>query len=239
MENKSYKTENEVIPTPILEEDTDKDIHGKKLLSGWKKKLSKSKQKYYYFNDEKSTTQWDIPSIIDVIDENWKYGIFIVPLHVGQNMSTFIQNPYPWGELHISCAEFQRMEKEQIQDCIGQINSIGSQKIHSLSIQKNAGRHPGARTNLILNVDHDRDEETEKLLSEFAKIKTEQRATLMYGVPELFELDKQSDALEEMQNVKWEITFVARLDNTDTELKTRRLILFGPILGTREYIRDI
>lgn len=37
MENKSYKTENEVIPTPILEEDTDKDIYGKKLLSGWKK----------------------------------------------------------------------------------------------------------------------------------------------------------------------------------------------------------
>jgi dTDP-4-dehydrorhamnose 3,5-epimerase-like enzyme len=30
-----------------------------------------------------------------------------------------------------------------------------------------------------------------KLLSEFSKVKTEQRATLMYGVPELFELDKE------------------------------------------------
>jgi len=201
-------------------------------------KLSKSKQKYYYFNDETKESRWDIP-IFDVIDENWKYGIFIVPLHVGQNMSTFIQNPYPWGELHISCTEFQRMEKEQIQDCIDQINNIGSQKIDSRSIQKNSGRHLGARTNLILNVDHDRDEETKNLLSLFSKIKTEQRATLMYGVPELFDLDKQSVALEEMQNVKWEVTFVARLDNTDTELKTRRLILLGPTLGIREYIRDI
>ena len=239
MENKSYKMDNEVISTPILEEDTDKDIHGKKLLSGWEKKLSKSRGKYYYFNEEKKKTQWDIPSIIDVIDENWKYGIFIVPLNIGQNMATFIQNPYPWGELHISCTEFQRMEKEQIQDCIDQINRIGNQTIHSLSIQKNSGRHPGARTNLILNVEHDRDEETLKLLSEFSKVKTEQRATLMYGVPELFDLDKESDALEEMQNVEWEVTFVARLDNTDTELKTRRLILFGPTLGIREYIRDI
>jgi hypothetical protein len=53
MENKSYKMDNEVISTPILEEDTDKDIHGKKLLSGWEKKLSKSRGKYYYFNEEK------------------------------------------------------------------------------------------------------------------------------------------------------------------------------------------
>jgi hypothetical protein len=233
MENKSYKIGDEFIP-PILEEE------GKKLSSGWKIKRSKSTKKYYYFNEETNEKRWDIP-IFD--DENWKYGIFIVPLHVGQNISTFIQNPYPWGELHISCTEFQRMEKEQIQNCIDQINRIGSQTIHSRSIEKNSGRRAGARTNLILNLEYYPDEETLKILSQF-KVKIElsernQRATLMYGVPELFELDKERDAMEEMQNVKWEVTFVARLDNTDTELKTRRLILFGPTLGIREYIRDI
>jgi hypothetical protein len=236
----------------------------------WEKHMSRQYNKLYYENLETSQTQWEQPfgkilpfilfedepdpyQVIKNLDSKWKYGIFVTPIYptkVEKNyIETYMQDPYPWGELHISCTEFINMNLEKALECMKQVNDSGSQypDILGMSIQTNSR---GGRQNLILDVDYFpvTKGKVQALFNYFSnsdpklikQISGKDKATLQYNVDKDFKIDYKyyNNAMEQIKDMtSWECSLVARLDD-DTN-NTRSLIFMSAKSGVRSYIRNI
>ena len=119
------------------------------LPPDWERHRSRQFNKIYYENVKTSQTQWEPPfgrilpfilfgddpdpyHVLDNLDSNWKYGIFITPIFTDEQVyiKKLIQDPYPWGELHISCSQFISMNSEKAKMCVQKILSIGNQQVN-------------------------------------------------------------------------------------------------------------
>jgi len=70
--------------------------------------------------------------VLDNLDSNWKYGIFITPIFTDEQVyiKKLIQDPHPWGELNIPCSQFISMNSEKAKMCVQKILSIGNQQVN-------------------------------------------------------------------------------------------------------------
>lgn len=232
------------------------------LPPDWERHRSRQFNKIYYENVKTSQTQWEPPfgkilpfilfgddpdpyHVLDNLDSNWKYGIFITPIFTDEQVyiKKLIQDPYPWGELHISCTQFRGMNSERAKLCLQKIMSIGNQEVKSVEIQTLAGSN-GSRKNHVLVTNYKPSPTVNSLFDYFSDsdisevIKLAQRATLEYGVdPDQIDHTNYEYALEELIKTQWEYSFVARLD--EKEKNTRSLIFISNTLGIRAYVRNI
>jgi hypothetical protein len=231
------------------------------LPPDWERHRSRQFNKIYYENLKTSQTQWEPPFgrilpfilfgdypdpyyVLDNLDSNWKYGIFITPIFTDEKVyiKKLIQDPYPWGELHISCTQFTGMNSERAKLCVQKILSIDNQEVRSVEIQTLAGSN-GSRKNHVLVTNYKPSPNVNSLFDYFSDsdtgvIKLAQRATLEYGVdPDKIDDTNYEYALEELKTTEWEYSFVARLD--EKEKNTRNLIFISKTLGIRAYVRNI
>jgi hypothetical protein len=231
------------------------------LPPDWERHRSRQFNKIYYENLKTSQTQWEPPFgrilpfilfgddpdpyyVLNNLDSNWKYGIFITPIFTDEEVyiKKLIQDPYPWGELHISCTQFIAMNSEKAKLCLQKILSIDNQEVKSVEIQTLAGSN-GSRKNHVLVTNYKPSPNVNSLFDYFsdsdtALIKLAQRATLEYGVdPEKIDDTNYEYALEELKKTEWEYSFIARLD--EKEKNTRSLIFISKTLGIRAYVRNI
>lgn len=240
----------------------------------WEKHMSRQYSKLYYENLETSQTQWEQPfgntlpfllfsenalpvdithAIIQNLDSKWKYGIFVTPIFptkVEKNyIETYMQDPYPWGELHISCTEFIKMDFTKAVECLKQVKDSGPQYPDILRMSIKTGSR-GGRQNLILDIDYypstkgkvqalfDYFSDSDKKLIKQQSGKD--KATLQYNVDKDFKIDYEyyHNAMDQIKNMtSWECSLVARLDD-DTN-NTRSLIFMSAKSGVRSYIRNI
>ena len=240
----------------------------------WEKHMSRQYSKLYYENLETSQTQWEQPfgntlpfllfgenalpvdithAIIQNLDSKWKYGIFVTPIFptkVEKNyIETYMQDPYPWGELHISCTEFIKMDFTKAVECLKQVEDSGPQYPDILGMSIQTGSR-GGRQNLILDIDYypgtkgkvqalfDYFSDSDKKLIKQQSGKD--KATLQYNVDKDFKIDYEyyHNAMDQIKDMtSWECSLVARLDD-DTN-NTRSLIFMSAKSGVRSYIRNI
>ena len=236
----------------------------------WEKHMSRQYGKLYYENLETSQTQWEIPfgnilpfilfaddpdryDVIKNLDSKWKYGIFVTPIFptkVEKNyIETYMQDPYPWGELHISCTEFIKMDFTKAVECLKQVEDSGPQYPDILGMSIQTGSR-GGRQNLILDIDYypgtkgkvqalfDYFSDSDKKLIKQQSGKD--KATLQYNVDKDFKIDYKyyHNAMDQIKDMtSWECSLVARLDD-DTN-NTRSLIFMSAKSGVRSYIRNI
>ena len=230
------------------------------LPPDWEQHRSRQFNKIYYENLKTSQTQWEPPfgrklpfilfgddpdpyHVLDNLDSNWKYGIFITPIFTDEVfIKKLIQDPYPWGELHISCTQFTGMNSEKAKLCLQKLMSIDNQEVKSVEIQTLAGSN-GSRKNHVLVTNYKPSPNVNSFFDYFSNsdpsvIKLAQRATLEYGVdPDEIDHTNYEYALEELKKTEWEYSFVARLD--EKEKNTRSLIFISKTLGIRAYFRNI
>jgi hypothetical protein len=233
----------------------------------WEKHMSRKYKKLYYENLETSQTQWEQPfgnilpfilfgdepdpyEVIKNLDNKWKYGIFVTPIFTEKNyIEKYIQNPYPWGELHISCTEFIKMDFEKALECMKQVEGSGPQYPDILGMSIQTGSR-GGRQNLILDTDYypGTKGKVQALFDYFSDSDPKlikhnpgrDKATLQYNVDKDFKIDYTyyHNAMDQIKDMtSWECSLVARFDD-DTN-NTRSLIFMSDKLGVRSYIRNI
>jgi hypothetical protein len=123
------------------------------LPPDWERHRSRQFNKIYYENVKTSKTQWEPPfgrilpfilfgddpdpyHVLDNLDSNWKYGIFITPIFTDEvYIKKFIQDPHPWGELNIPCTQFTSMNSEKAKVCLKKLMSIDNPEVKSLGIE--------------------------------------------------------------------------------------------------------
>jgi len=114
------------------------------LPPDWERHRSRQFNKIYYENLKTSQTQWEPPfgrilpfilfgddpdpyHVLDNLDSNWKYGIFITPIFTDEvYIKKVIQDPQPWGELNIPCTQFISINSEKAKLCLQKIMSINN-----------------------------------------------------------------------------------------------------------------
>jgi hypothetical protein len=115
------------------------------LPPDWERHRSRQFNKIYYENLKTSQTQWEPPfgrilpfilfgddpdpyHVLDNLDSNWKYGIFITPIFTDEEVyiKKVIQDPQPWGELNIPCTQFISINSEKAKLCLQKIMSINN-----------------------------------------------------------------------------------------------------------------
>jgi len=233
----------------------------------WEKHMSRQYNKLYYENLETLQTQWEQPfgtilpfilfgdepdpyDVIKNLDSKWKYGIFVTPIFTEKNyIEKYMQDPYPWGELHISCTEFIKMDFKKAIECLKQVENCGSQYPDLLGMSIQTGSR-GGRQNLILDVDYypgtkGKVQALFNFFSDFDQKLIKQqsgkdKATLQYNVNKDFKIDYTyyHNAMDQIKDMtSWECSLVARLDD-DTN-NTRSLIFMSSKSGVRSYIRNI
>lgn len=119
------------------------------LPPDWERHRSRQFNKIYYENVKTTQTQWEPPFgrilpfilfgddpdpyyVLDNLDSNWKYGIFITPIFTDEEVyiKKLIHDPYPWGELHIACSQFISINSEKAKLCLQKIMSIVNPKVN-------------------------------------------------------------------------------------------------------------